>query len=163
MDMLWAVAFALAVGLTIAGFAGSVMEIAAGARLRLAPPFIDRRRIALSLAASLAAGPFMLVNDALADWLARRPTREIDDLLKHRLDRITREIGHARRDIEVLLESLSLFVRYQLMVTAPLPEADAAAVAVGRDRFEKFVAQVGRQLAAGKRSIGHDPDAGGAA
>lgn len=72
MDMLWALAFALAVGLTIAGFAGSVMEIAAGARLRLAPPFIDRRRIALSLAASLAAGPFMLVNDALAARAARR-------------------------------------------------------------------------------------------
>lgn len=72
MDMLWALAFALAVGLTIAGFAGSVMEIAAGARLRLAPPFIDRRRIVLSLAASFAAGPFMLVNDALA---ARRACR----------------------------------------------------------------------------------------
>ena len=55
------------------------------------------------------------------------------------------------------------FVRYQLMVTAPLPDADAAAVAVGRERFEKFVAQVGRQLAGGKRSIGHDPDTGGAA
>ena len=72
MDMLWALAFALAVGLTIAGFAGSVMDIAAGARFRSAPPFIDRRRIALSLAASLAAGPFMLVNDALAARATRR-------------------------------------------------------------------------------------------
>jgi hypothetical protein len=107
---------------------------------------------------ALAAGPggnkSRLVNDALAAWLARRGSKEIDDLLKPRLDRISREIGHARRDIEVLLESLSLFVRYQLMVTAPLPEGDAAAVAVGRDRFEKFVAQVGRQLAGGRRSLG---------
>lgn len=65
MDQIWAFSFAFAVGLTIAGFAGSAMEIATGAPLRLAPPFVDRRRIALSLAASLAAGPFMLVNNAL--------------------------------------------------------------------------------------------------
>lgn len=115
-----------------------------------------------SLAAGTAGNKSRLVNDALADWLARRGTQQIDDLLKLRLDRISREIEHARRDIEVLLESLSLFVRYQLMVTAPLPDADAAAAAVGRDRFEKFVAQVGRQLAAGKRTIGHDPAAGAA-
>jgi predicted transcriptional regulator len=95
-----------------------------------------------------------IVSDALAAYLARRGTKEIDDLLKGRLDRISREIGHARRDIEVLLESLSLFVRYQLMVTAPLPEADSAARAVGRERFEAFVTQVGRQIGSGKRSLG---------
>jgi predicted transcriptional regulator len=100
-----------------------------------------------------------IVSDALAAYLARRGTKEIDDLLKGRLDRISREIGHARRDIEVLLESLSLFVRYQLTVTAPLPEADTAARAVGRERFEAFVSQVGRQIGSGKRSIGAADDA----
>lgn len=100
-----------------------------------------------------------IVSDALAAYLARRGTKEIDDLLKGRLDRISREIGHARRDIEVLLESLSLFVRYQLMVTAPLPEADSAARAVGRERFEAFVTQVGRQIGSGKRSIAEPDDA----
>lgn len=95
-----------------------------------------------------------IVSDALAAYLARRGTKEIDDLLKGRLDRISRDIGHVRRDIDVLLESLSLFVRYQLMVTAPLPEADSAARAVGRERFEAFVTQVGRQIGSGKRTIG---------
>ena len=104
-------------------------------------------------------GGKQIVSDALAAYLARRGTKEIDDLLKGRLDRISREIGHARRDIEVLLESLSLFVRYQLMVTAPLPEADSAARAVGRERFEAFVTQVGRQIGSGKRSIGESADA----
>lgn len=107
---------------------------------------------------ALAAGPGVnksrLVNDAVAAWLARRASREVDDLLKLRLDRMSRELARVGRDVEVLLESLSLFVRYQLMVTAPLPEADAAARAVGRDRFEAFVAQVGRQLAAGTRTLG---------
>ena len=100
-----------------------------------------------------------IVSDALAAYLARKGTKEIDDLLKGRLDRISREIGHARRDIEVLLESLSLFVRYQLTVTAPLPEADTAARAVGRERFEAFISQVGRQIGSGKRTIGNDDSA----
>lgn len=95
-----------------------------------------------------------IVSDALSAYLARRGSKEIDDLLKTRLDRMSRDISRLSRDIEVLLESLSLFVRYQLTVTAPLPEADHAARAVGRERFEAFVAQVGRQLAGGKRTIG---------
>ena len=79
--------------------------------------------------------------------------REVDDLLKVRLDRISTQLGRIERDSLVLLETLSLFVRYQLTVTAPLPEADKAAQAVGRERFRRFVDQVGRQLATG-RSIG---------
>lgn len=94
-----------------------------------------------------------IVNEALGSWLARRATKEVDDLLKVRLDRISREIGACRRDMEVVLETLALFVRYQLTVTAPLPEADAAALAVGNERFERFIAQLGRQIAGGKRSL----------
>lgn len=96
-----------------------------------------------------------IVNEALKTWLARRATKEVDDLLKVRLDRISREIGACRRDTEVVLEALSLFVRYQLTVTAPLPEADAAALAVGNERFERFIAQLGRQIATGTRTLAH--------
>lgn len=118
--------------------------------------YIDRK-IADALEA-IAAGPggnkSRLVNDALAAWLARRGSHEIDDLLKVRLDRMSRELATLRRDGEVLRESLSLFVRYQLTVTAPLPDGDRAALALGRDRFEAFVGQVGRQLASGKATLG---------
>ncbi|WP_287459241.1 CopG family transcriptional regulator [Sphingomonas sp.] len=101
-----------------------------------------------------------IVSDALRDYLNRRATREVDDLLKSRLDRISTQLGRIERDGMVLLETLSLFIRYQLTVTAPLPEADKAAQAVGRERFRRFVDQVGRQLATG-RSIGAAPsDAG---
>ena len=122
--------------------------------------YIDR---ALSDALeALATGPgtnkSRLVNAAIAAWLFRRATQEVDDLFKHRLDRISREQSLIRRDLEVLLESLSLFVRYQLMVTAPLPENDAASIAIGHDRFEKFIGQLGRQLAAGKRTLGAETE-----
>jgi predicted transcriptional regulator len=111
-----------------------------------------------ALAASPGATKSGIVSDALAAYLARRGAKEIDDLLKVRLDRMSRDIHRLARDVEVLLESLSLFIRYQLSVTAPLPEADHAARAVGRERFEAFVAQVGRQVAGGKRSIGPAKD-----
>lgn len=95
-----------------------------------------------------------IVNEALKAWLARRGAKEIDDLLKPRLDRLSRETAKCRRDIEVVLEALSLFIRYQLTVTAPLPEADSAALAVGNARFERFIAQLGRQIAGGARTLG---------
>jgi hypothetical protein len=121
--------------------------------------YIDREisEALTALAAGETGNKSRLVNDALRDWLARRGSQQVDDVLRIRLDRISREVGHARRDIDVLLESLSLFVRYQLMVTAPLPDADAAAAAVGRERFDKFVAQVGRQLASSRRTLGAEP------
>ncbi len=113
-----------------------------------------------ALAASPGATKSGIVSDALAAYLARRGAKEVDELFKIRLDRMSRDLHRIARDIEVLLETLSLFVRYQLSVTAPLAEADHAARAVGRERFEAFVAQVGRQLAAGSRSIGPAKDDG---
>lgn len=112
-----------------------------------------------ALAAGATGNKSRLANDALRDWLARRGRKEVDDLLRPRLDRISREIALVRRDVEVLLESFSLFVRHQLTVTAPLPEGDAAAAAVARERFEKFIAQVGRQLASSRRTLGAGDDA----
>ncbi|GGO93029.1 MULTISPECIES: ribbon-helix-helix protein, CopG family [Stakelama] len=124
--------------------------------------YIDRElaEALQALAAGEAGNKSRLVNDAIRDWLERRGAKEIDDLLKRRLDRLGREIGHTRRDIEVLLESLSLFIRYQLMVTAPLPEGDAAAIAVGQARFDKFVSQVARQIASEHRTLGETSDTG---
>jgi hypothetical protein len=80
-----------------------------------------------------------------------------------RLNELTKELAGARRDIDILLESLALFIRYQLMVTPPLAENDAAGRAQGRERFEVFIAQVGRQIATGKRTIGATGVDGGAA
>jgi hypothetical protein len=72
MDTLWAFGFAFIVGLTVCGLAGTIMEIASGTRLRMAEPFVSGRRPGRSLLASMAAGPFMLFNDAVA---ARREGR----------------------------------------------------------------------------------------
>ncbi|MGK9237146.1 ribbon-helix-helix domain-containing protein [Inquilinus limosus] len=97
-----------------------------------------------------------IVADALRAWLVRRAANEIDDLLRVRLDRISAQLNRIERDQRIVLESLGLFIRYQLTVTPPLPEAEqAAARAVGQDRFQSFIDQVGRRVAAG-RSLGED-------
>lgn len=72
MDTLWAFGFAFVVGLTICGLAGTLMELVSGTRLRMTEPFVSRQRPGLSLVASAAAGPYMMLNDALA---ARRDGR----------------------------------------------------------------------------------------
>lgn len=110
-----------------------------------------------ALAARPGTSKSAIVADALRAYLKRRGAREIDDLLKVRLDRISTETAKLRRDVDVLLESFALFVRWQLTVQAPLPEADVAARAVGRERFEAFVTQVGRQIGGGRRTLGVDP------
>ena len=106
-----------------------------------------------ALAARPGTTKSQVVNDALSAWLAQRAASQLDDKLKIRLDRMSRDQARVARDLDVLLESFALFVRYQLLVTAPLPEADTAALAIGRDRFEKFIGQVGRQLSSGKRTL----------
>ena len=102
-----------------------------------------------------------IVADALRAYLDRRAASELDALFKVRLDRMSRQLGRVERDQKILLESLALFVRYQLTVTAPLPEADKAAQAIGRERFQRFVDQVGRQLASGRQTLGADDLEGG--
>ena len=92
------------------------------------------------------------INEAFKAWFAGRGAK-IDDLLHPRLDPVSREVAACRRDIEVTLEALALFVRYQLTGTAPLPESAAAAIAAGNARFERFIAQLGRQVAGGKRTL----------
>lgn len=114
-----------------------------------------------ALAARPGANKSRIVNDALAAYLANRAASQIDEQLRLRLDRLSREHEAIRRDLEVLLESLSLFIQHQLTVGAPLPDNDPAAVAIGRDRFEKFINRVGRQIAAGRSTLAPQAAEGG--
>jgi len=111
-----------------------------------------------TLAAKPGASKSAILADAVAAWLNRRGAQELDDRFGLRLNRITAQLNRIERDGQVLLESLALFVRYQLTVTASLPEPDPAARAIGRDRFQAFVDQVGRQIADGGHSLSSKTD-----
>ena len=111
-----------------------------------------------ALAARPGASKSSILADALTVWLNRRGASELEDRFSQRLDRLSKALGRIERDGHVLRESLALFIRYELMINAPLPEGDQAARAVGRDRFNAFVARVGEALASGRRTFEYSED-----
>ena len=116
-----------------------------------------------ALAAKPGASKSAILADAVQAWLTRRGTQELDDRFALRLERISMQLGRIERDQQIMMESLALFIRYQLTINAPLPEPDQAARAVGRDRFQAFIDQVGRHIAGGSRTLGRAEAANGGA
>jgi len=111
------------------------------------------------LAAKPGASKSAIIADAVDAWLNRRGSHELDDRFGRRLDRLTAALARIERNSHVLIETLALFVRYELAIHAPLAETDQAGRAIARERYAAFVTQVSRQLASGKRSLGSDDDA----
>ena len=108
------------------------------------------------LAKAPGASKSAIIADALQAYLTRGAAHEVDAVLKTRLDRFARTLGRIERNEEILLETLALYVRWQLTVTAPLPESEqAAARASGEARFASFIDQLSRRLAAG-RGVGRE-------
>lgn len=106
-----------------------------------------------ALAAKPGASKSTILADAMTAWLNRRGASELEDRFSHRLDRMTGALGRIERDSHVLLETLALFVRFELAIQAPLAENDVAGRAAAKARFEAFVGQVGRQIASGRRTL----------
>jgi hypothetical protein len=95
-----------------------------------------------------------IVDAALDRFLNPERDTSGDGALVRRLDRISRQLDRLDRDSAVTAETLALFVRYYLTITPPLPSGDQnAARALGRERFEIFVAQVGKRVASGGRLV----------
>ena len=107
-----------------------------------------------ALAAKPGVTKSAILADAVEAWLTRKGRNELDEHFGLRLDRIITALGRVERDGNVQLETLALFIRYELAIHAPLAETDKAGRAIARDRFNAFVEQVGRQIAGGQRTIG---------
>ena len=111
-----------------------------------------------ALAAKPGATKSAILTDALTAWLNRRGASELDDRFGPRLDRISMGLGRIERDGQIILETLALFIRFELSIQAPLAENDQTGRAIAAKRFEAFVMQVGRQVSAGKRTLGGSED-----
>lgn len=110
------------------------------------------------LAARPGATKSAIVADAIDAWLNRRGSSELDDRFGHRMDRLTTSLGRIERNTHILIETLALFVRYELAIHAPLANGDSAGRAIARERFAAFVAQVSRQIASGRRTLGQEDE-----
>jgi predicted DNA-binding protein len=108
-----------------------------------------------------------LVEEALDRRLNPEKYPLIDDVLLRRLDEQAASLATLKRDAAINTEMISLFVRYFLTITPPLADSEQQpARTLGRQRFEVFVAQIGRRLASDRRLVSdvlesiavHNPD-----
>jgi hypothetical protein len=90
-----------------------------------------------------------------------------DAAIIRKFDSLGRQVAIIDRHQHVVLESLGLFLRYYLTVTPPLPKAEQEpARAMGHQRFEFFIGQLAKRLAASQTLVSevmekvsaHDPD-----
>lgn len=119
-------------------------------QLFLPKPLSDRLE---ALAARPGASKSAILADAVTAWLNRRGTSELEDRFALRLDRMSNALARLERDGNVVLETLALFIRFELAIQVPLAENDTAGRALARERFEAFVMQVGRAVASGRRTL----------
>ena len=69
---------------------------------------------------------------------------------ERRDDGVLRWVVRLERDVSISVETLALFVRFWLTTNPPLPEpARAAAQAQAGERYDAFIAALGRRLAKG--------------
>jgi hypothetical protein len=123
------------------------------------PRWGSKRRYSVLLSAELAdrfervarlrhGAKSALVEEALDRRLNPEKYPMLDEALLRRLDEQSSSLATLKRDTAINTEMISLFVRYFLTITPPLPDNEQKpARSLGKQRFEVFVAQIGRRLA----------------
>ncbi|MCR4268413.1 CopG family transcriptional regulator [Nitratireductor sp. ZSWI3] len=95
-----------------------------------------------------------IVEASVAAFLSGDTADQLEAAMSRRLDRLGRQIDGMDEDLAILGETLSLFIRFWLTITPPIPEAGKdAARAKGAERFEGFMQTLGRRLATGDRFL----------
>ena len=95
-----------------------------------------------------------IISKAVEAFIERRNEGDFDQRYGKRFDKMTRDLINTKRDVEMILESLVLFIRYTVSLYAHMPYPDKEAQAVGQKRFHDFIDDVGRQIASKKVSLG---------
>jgi len=91
-----------------------------------------------------------VVAAALASFLSPEGADRREAAIARRLDKLGSQLERVSRDQTILIETLALFIRFELSVTAPLPEShQEAARAQGKARFQQFIEQLARHLQRG--------------
>ncbi|MBX9590870.1 MAG: hypothetical protein K2X43_16290 [Hyphomonadaceae bacterium] len=95
-----------------------------------------------------------LVEEALRASLEPQQHPGVEEGLARRLNDLNKSVASIKRDVAIATETLALFVRYFLTITPPLPQSEQEpARLLGKERFQVFVAQIGRRLAGDHRLV----------
>jgi hypothetical protein len=102
--------------------------------------YAKRRSKSKSLVAEAAIGSFLSPDAAERQEAAM--TRRLDQLVR-RMERLDRDVG-------ITAETIALFIRFWLLVTPQPPDQTQPAIrAKGIERYEHFVAALGKRLSKG--------------
>ncbi|MDZ5450518.1 CopG family transcriptional regulator [Labrys sp. ZIDIC5] len=105
-----------------------------------------------------------VIEAAVASFLSADASERLEAVFARRMDKLGRQVDGLDEDLAIVGETLSLFIRFWLTVTPPLPDsAQASARAKGAERFDGFLQSLGRRLATGDRflkELSRDIDAG---
>ncbi|WP_066798542.1 CopG family transcriptional regulator [Sphingomonas soli] len=94
----------------------------------------------------------LVVETALTSFLSGDSSEHLEAVLSRRLDRLSRQADRLAWNVELGNEALAQFVRFWLINNPPLPDtALAAAQAMGRERWERFVETLNRRMEFGPR------------
>jgi ribbon-helix-helix CopG family protein len=109
----------------------------------------DRRKLSRSA----------IVEAAVASFLSPDGADRREAAFARRFDRLSRQVQRLERNVGITAETLALFVRFWLAVTPPLPnDAQAAAQAKSRERYEGFIEALGRRLQKGQSFLNEIPE-----
>jgi predicted transcriptional regulator len=96
----------------------------------------------------------LVAEAAIASFLSPDAAERQKAATTKRLDQIDRRIMRMERDLGISIEMLAVFVRFWLTTNPPLPEpSQAAARAQAGERYDAFVAALGRRLAKGPKLL----------
>jgi len=94
----------------------------------------------------------LIAEAAIACFLSPDAAERQEATTTKRLDQLDRRMTRMERDLGISVEMLAVFVRFWLTTNPPLPEpAQAAARAQAGERYDAFVAALGRRLAKGPK------------
>ncbi len=113
------------------------------------PPALARRLADYALRKRISQA--LVVEAALESFLSPDGAEQLEAALSRRLDRLSRQADRLEQQGLIASEAIGLFVRFWLANTLALPEAALAAQqAKGRERYDNFLAALGRRIAKGK-------------
>jgi hypothetical protein len=96
----------------------------------------------------------LVAEAAIASFLSPDAAERQEAATTKRLDQIDRRLTRIERDLSISIEMLAVFVRFWLTTNPPLPEpSQAAARAQAGERYDSFVAALGRRLAKGPKLL----------
>jgi hypothetical protein len=94
----------------------------------------------------------LIAEAGIASFLSPDAAERQEAAITKRLDQIDRRMSRVERDVGISVETLAIFVRFWLTTTPALPEPAAqAARAKAGERYEAFIAALGRRLASGPK------------